>query len=131
MLHNRRNWKIEKFYVKFYVNYGHKSLNGKKLIKVWERLILSPLLFIIYMNKIMKNWRSSWHGNISISKNFKNAETMTFWISQVLLVKSQHDLQYSSYNLNNIATEFFMEWMAFMGTEPIRSKVCSNDRILE
>jgi hypothetical protein len=57
----------------------------------------------------MKNWRSSRHGNISISKNFKNTETMALLNNQILLVKPEDDLQYSAYNSNNIAAEFSME----------------------
>jgi hypothetical protein len=53
---------------------------------------------------------------------------MLFADDQVLVAKSEDDLQYSLRNLNKIASEFSMEInaektivMAFRGMEPIRS----------
>jgi hypothetical protein len=54
---------------------------------------LSPLLFIIYMNKIIQKWKVTRHGNIPITRNV-NIDTMFFADDQVLLAKSEHDLQY-------------------------------------
>jgi hypothetical protein len=63
---------------------------------------------------------------------------MFFADDQVLLVKSEDDLQYSVHNLNKIASEFSMEInaektrvMAFRGMEPIRSKICINNKTLK
>jgi hypothetical protein len=54
------------------------------------------------------------------------------------LAKSEDDLQYSVHNLNKIASEFSMEIngqktrvMAFRGMEPIRSKICINNKTLK
>jgi hypothetical protein len=45
------------------------------------------------------------HGNIPINRNI-NINTMLFSDDQVLLAKSEDDLQYSVYNFNKIASEF-------------------------
>jgi hypothetical protein len=91
---------------------------------------LSPLLFIICMNKIIPKWKVTRHGNIPINRNV-NIETMLFEDDQILLAKSGDDLKYSVQNLNKIASEFSMEInaektrvMASRGMEPIRSKIC-------
>jgi hypothetical protein len=98
---------------------------------------LSPLLFIIYMNKIIQKWKVTRHGNIPINRNV-NIDTMLFADDQVLLAKSERDLQYSVHYLNKIASEFSMEInadktrvMAFRGMEPIRSKTCINNKALK
>jgi hypothetical protein len=56
----------------------------------------------------------------------------------VLLAKSEEYLQYSVHNLNKIEYEFSMEInaeearvMAFRGMEPIRSKICINNKTLK
>jgi hypothetical protein len=63
---------------------------------------------------------------------------MLFADDQVLLAKSDDDLQYSVHNLNKIAYEFSMEInaektrvMAIRGMEPIRSKICINNKTLK
>jgi hypothetical protein len=77
------------------------------------------------------------HGNIPISRNF-NSDTRFFADDQVLLTKSEDDLQYSVHNLNNRAEELPMEIstgktkiMAFKGKEPVKSKICINNSTLE
>jgi hypothetical protein len=69
---------------------------------------LSPLLFIIYMNKIIQKWKVTRHSNIPINRNV-NIDTMLFADDQVLLAKSEDDLQYSVHSLNKIASEFSMK----------------------
>jgi hypothetical protein len=69
---------------------------------------LSPLLFIIHMNTIIKEWRETRHGNIPINRT-SNMDTMLFADDQVLIAKSESDLQYSVHNLNKIATKYFLE----------------------
>jgi hypothetical protein len=63
---------------------------------------------------------------------------MLFADDQVLLTKSEDDLQYSVHNLNKIASEFSIlistektRVMSFRGMEPIRSKTCTNNKILK
>jgi hypothetical protein len=56
----------------------------------------SPLLFIIYMNKIIQKWKVTRHGNIQINRNV-NINTMLFADDKVLLAKSEDDfnIQYT------------------------------------
>jgi hypothetical protein len=63
---------------------------------------------------------------------------MLFADDQVLLAKYEDDLQYSVHNLNTITSEVSMEInaektrvMAFRRMEPIRSKICINNKILK
>jgi hypothetical protein len=69
------------------------------------------------------------HGNIPINRNV-NIDTMLLADDQVLLAKSEDDLQYSVHNLNKIASQFSMDIneektkvMAFREMEPNRSKI--------
>jgi hypothetical protein len=89
------------------------------------------------MNKIIQKWKVTRHGNIPINRNVI-IDAMLFADDHVLLAKSEDDLQYSVHNLNNIASEFSMEInaektrvMAFRGMEPIRSKICFNNKTLK
>jgi hypothetical protein len=89
------------------------------------------------MNKIIQKWKVTTHGNISINRNV-NIDTMLFADDQVLLAKSEDDLQYSAHNLNKIASKFSRgintektRVMDFRGMEPIRSKICINDKTLK
>jgi TusA-related sulfurtransferase len=98
---------------------------------------LSPLLFIPYVNKIVQKRKVTRHDNIPINRDV-NIDTMLFADDQLLLAKSEDDLQYSVHNLNKIASEFSMEInaeksrvMAFRGMEPIRSKICINNKTLK
>jgi hypothetical protein len=54
---------------------------------------LSPLLFIINMNKIIQKWKVTRYDNIPINRNI-NIDTMLFADDQVLLTKSEDNLQY-------------------------------------
>jgi hypothetical protein len=63
---------------------------------------------------------------------------MLFADDQILLARSEDDLQHSVHNLNKIASEFSMEINAkktrvtdFRGMEPIRSKICINNKTLK
>jgi hypothetical protein len=65
-------------------------------------------------------------------------DTMLFADEQVLIAKSQSDLQYSVHNLNKIAAKYSLEIniektkvTAFKGREPVRSKICINNKTLE
>jgi hypothetical protein len=89
------------------------------------------------MNTIIKEWRETRHGNIPINRNF-NTDTMLFADDQILIAKSESDLQYSVHNLNKIATKYSLEIniektkvMAFKGRKPVRSKICINNKTLE
>ena len=98
---------------------------------------LSPLLFNIYINALIRHWRLTIHGNIQLSTN-STLDTLLYADDQVLLANTEDELQYSVHHLNVIAQNFNMEIstvktkvMAFQGKMPIRSKICIGNSILE
>jgi hypothetical protein len=95
---------------------------------------LSPLLFKIYLKKIIQKCKVTRHGNIPINRNV-NIDTMLSADDQVLVAKSEDDLQNSEHKLNRIASEFAIQInadkiivMAFRWVEPIRSNICINNK---
>jgi hypothetical protein len=69
---------------------------------------------------------------------FKAVDTTLSAEDQGLLAKSEDDLQYSAHNLNKTASKFSMDKnaektrvMSFRGMEPIRSKICINNKTLK
>jgi hypothetical protein len=60
------------------------------------------------VNKVKQKWRLTRQENISISRNL-NTDIMLFADDQILQAESEDNLQYSVYNLTNIAAEFSME----------------------
>jgi hypothetical protein len=65
-----------------------KSINKE----VREGCGLSPLLFITYMDVIIKPWRGGNHGGISIKRGMI-LDTLLFADDQVLTAKSEDELQ--------------------------------------
>ncbi|KAJ4451609.1 hypothetical protein ANN_03078 [Periplaneta americana] len=53
---------------------------------------LSPILFIIYMNRIIKEWKQTHHGYIQINRHLK-LDSILFADDLVLLALSEDDLQ--------------------------------------
>jgi hypothetical protein len=60
------------------------------------------------MNTIIKEWRETRRGNIPINRNF-NTDTMLYADDQLLITKSESDLQYSVHNINKIAAKYSLE----------------------
>ncbi|KAJ4426643.1 hypothetical protein ANN_26441 [Periplaneta americana] len=60
---------------------------------------LSPLLFIIYINRIIQDWRQTRHGFIPINRNLQ-LDALLFADDLVLMASTEDDLQYSVHNLN-------------------------------
>jgi hypothetical protein len=98
---------------------------------------LSPLLFIIYMNAIIKRWRGGNHGGILINGSMI-LDTLLFADDQVLSAPSEDELQQAIYNLQKTVSDFDMsisiektKIMAFSGKDPVRSKICISNKTLE
>ncbi|KAJ4444198.1 hypothetical protein ANN_05988 [Periplaneta americana] len=62
---------------------------------------LSPILFIIYINRIIQDWRQTRHGFIPINRNLQ-LDALLFADDLVLMASTEDDLQYSVHNLNKI-----------------------------
>jgi hypothetical protein len=58
--------------------------------------------------KTIQKWKVTRHDKIPINRNV-NIDTMLFADDQVLLAKSEDDLQYSVKNLNKIASKISMD----------------------
>ncbi|KAJ4433458.1 hypothetical protein ANN_15761 [Periplaneta americana] len=59
---------------------------------------LSPLLFIIYMNHILKIWRQGHHAGIQINRN-TCLDTLLFADDQLIIAKTEDELQRAVHNL--------------------------------
>jgi TusA-related sulfurtransferase len=63
---------------------------------------LLPVLFIIYMNAIIKEFRQKRHGYIAINRTLQ-LDAMIFADDLVVLAASEDDLQHSLYNFKLVA----------------------------
>jgi hypothetical protein len=68
---------------------------------------LSPILFIIYMDTIIKRWRELNHGGTSINRS-TILDTLLFADDQVLIATSEDELQRAIYNLQKMVSDFDM-----------------------
>jgi hypothetical protein len=59
------------------------------------------------MDAIIKGWRGGNHGGISINRNMI-LDTLSFTDDQVLVVKSEDELQRAIYSLQNTVSDFDM-----------------------
>jgi hypothetical protein len=89
------------------------------------------------MDAIIKCWRGGNHGGISINKSVI-LDTLLFADYQVLIVSSEDELQWAIYSLEKTVSDFDMsvsiektKIMAFSGKDPVRSKICINNKTLE
>jgi hypothetical protein len=108
------------------------QLSAWKPINRWVRqgCSLSPLLYIVYMNKIKAEWKKKPHGSIKVDRHTK-VDTLLFADDQVLVAESEDDLQRSVCSLHRKAKEYDMEIlldktkiMAFVRKDHKRSKIC-------
>jgi ribosomal protein RSM22 (predicted rRNA methylase) len=89
------------------------------------------------MDAIMKLRRGGKHGRISIKRHMF-LHTLLFADDQVLIARSEDELQRAIHNLQKIVSDYDMsiyikktKIMAFSGIDPVRSKVCINNKVLE
>jgi hypothetical protein len=89
------------------------------------------------MNSIVKEFRQKCHGYIAINRNLQ-LDAMIFAGDLVLLAASENDLRHFLYNFKLVAVKCSMEIsteetkiMSFCGKEPVPSKICLNNKILE
>jgi hypothetical protein len=94
---------------------------------------LSPILLIIYMKAIIKEWRQKPHGCIPIGRNLQ-LDVILFADD---LESTEDDLQCFIYNIHTMASKHNMEIsikkskvMAFCGKEPVTSQICLNNKLI-
>jgi hypothetical protein len=98
---------------------------------------LSPILFDIYMNKILEAWQKGEPKGIKLNNRCTIA-TDLFADDQILLAETDNDLQWSLYHLKEILKEYNMKIstektkvMATLGRDIIRTKVIIDDEKIE
>ncbi|NSM56166.1 RNA-directed DNA polymerase [Wolbachia endosymbiont of Atemnus politus] len=98
---------------------------------------LSPLLFNLYIESILKKWKEINTGGFKINRKI-NLNTLLFADDQIIIGNSETELQRSIFKLTNIIKDYGMEIsiektkvMAFLGNDPVRSKIVINNRIVE
>jgi hypothetical protein len=98
---------------------------------------LSPTLFNVYINEVIKDWNQIYTKGINIQNNAK-LNTILFADDQVIIANSEDNLQRGVFTLNNTLNRFGMtisckksKVMVFIGQEPVRCKITINDKIFE
>ena len=98
---------------------------------------LSPILFNIYLDEILKEWKQKVHKGINLGRS-RTLNVLMFADDIVLIFDTEDRLQKAVYELNKICKEYNMiisenktKIMAFQGRNPVRSKIIIEDSILE
>jgi len=98
---------------------------------------LSPVLFNIYINKIIQEFKTVIKKGIQIN-NRKLVNTILYADDQILIATSEDDLQTMAHHLNLIARKYKMtisstkiKSMAMWGNHIQRAKMLINDNIIE
>jgi hypothetical protein len=91
----------------------------------------------IYLNEIQEIWETEEIKGIQISRN-KCLNTLLFTDDQVIISRSEDELQKSKHKLNKLINKYGMtistentKTMAFYGPEPIRSKIVIDNKIIQ
>jgi hypothetical protein len=94
-------------------------------------------LFNVYINEVIKDWNQIYTKGINVQNNIK-LNTILFADDKVIIDNSEDNLQRGVCTLNNTLNRFGLtisckksKVMAFIGQEPVRSKITINDRIFE
>jgi hypothetical protein len=89
------------------------------------------------MNEVIKDWNQIYTKGINVQNNTK-LNTILFVDDQVIIANSEDNLQRGVFTLNNTLNRFGMtisckesKVMAFVGQEPVRSKITINDNIFK
>lgn len=99
---------------------------------------LSPTLFNIYIDDMVRQWKHDISVGIRLAPSNTYINTLMFADDQVILQKSEDDLQHSVYRLYQICKVYNLEIsekktkvMAFKGKFPVRSKIVINGNIID
>jgi hypothetical protein len=99
---------------------------------------LSPTLFNIYIDEIVRRWKNEVFRGIRLSPSERYINTMLFADDQFIIQPTEDDLQRSIFKLQTICSEFNFKIstsktkvMAFLGKEPLRTKIELNGKPIE
>ena len=111
---------------KIYINQG-----------VQQGCNLSPALFIIYLDDLLRNWKHKVDAGIVLKRNFY-LNTLLFADDQVIIQDSEDKLQISVYVLNQMSKDYNLKIstdktkiMAFKGKHLMHSKIEIDESVLE
>ena len=97
---------------------------------------LSPILFDLYLNKIIQIWRGKGPKGIIIHQ--RRIDTICFADDQVILAENEEELQRATNNLNQVAKNYNMtisktktKSMALKGKTQKRIKIVIDQKIIE
>lgn len=127
---------IQSLYFATYISIN----NSDKLIKtnqgVKQGCPMSPALFSIYIDDVIRQWQEQL--NINFKINDKALNTILFADDQVIFGNTEDELQLAVHKLNDIASNYNMKIsekktkvMAFQGTNHLRCKIIINTKTIE
>jgi hypothetical protein len=97
---------------------------------------MSPTLFNLYFNEVVRKWQSQLKTNYFIGDISLNA--LLFADDQIVLADSEENLQRAVFSLNNIAKGYNLristkktKVIGFKGVEHLRANIEINNQILE
>lgn len=98
---------------------------------------LSPTLFNIYIDNILREWQIDDNSGFKIGPQYYLG-TLLFADDQIIFGKTENELQISVNRLNETSKKYNMrisssktKVMAFKGKYPVRCKIVVNDKIIE
>lgn len=97
---------------------------------------LSPALFSIYIDNVIRQWQEQLNTHFKIDDEVLN--TILFADDQVIFSNTEDELQVAAHKLNELASEYNMsisekktKAMAFEGTNHKRCKIMINNKLIE
>lgn len=131
---------IQCFYSQTKINVKNKgkiSVAISVIQGVRQGCTLSPTLFSIYIDDLVRKWKPLVNAGVKISKS-KFLNILLFADDLVIIQNSEAALQRSIFKLNETCEQYNMKIsliktkvMAFIGKEPIRTKIIINNRCIE
>jgi retron-type reverse transcriptase len=123
---------------KILIKFNNKLSKPKEINKgVRQGCPLSPTLFNIYLDELITKWQKQRITGIKLSKNWQ-LSTLLFADDQVIIAKTEDDLQKAAHKLNQIIMEHSLtisvqktKSTAFKGQDPVRTKIVIDNKIIE
>lgn len=99
---------------------------------------LSPTLFSIYIDDMVRLWKTKIPNGIKLSPSHRYLNNLLFADDQAIIQPTEDDLQRSVYQLQKICSDYNMristtktKVMAFLGKSPIRTKIVLYEKPIE
>ena len=120
------------------INTGNKRTDEIKINQgVRQGCSLSPTLFNIYIDDVLKKWQSKEYPGVQLDRH-TYLSTLLFADDKIIIQESEDKLQLAVHRLNQICPEYNLKIslhktkvMAFQGKYPVRSKIIVNNKPIE